>query len=64
MDEIKSEIKSKMGKPSKRKAIMQVFHARNDKEIIAGWRSDLNIVLDVFNVGSFRSFWKYLTTPH
>ena len=66
MDEIKSEIKSKTGKPSKRRAIVQVFYARNDKEVIAAWRSDLNIVLDIFNVGyrEFYSVWQRLTASY
>ena len=64
VDEIKSEIKSKTGKPGKRRAIMQVFYARNDKEVIAAWRSDLNIALDVFNVGWYRSVWQCLTISH
>lgn len=61
MEEIKSEIKSKIGNSSKRRAILRVFHAKTDKETIAAWRSDLNIVLEVFNVGYANSAWQLLT---
>jgi len=37
---------------SKRSAVYRYFHAKNDKEQIAAWRSDLNRILQVFNVRS------------
>jgi len=47
-----AEIERKVIKQSKRSAISQYFHAQNDKEQIAAWRSDLNRILQVFNVRS------------
>ena len=40
-----------------------MFHAKNDKETIATWRSDLNRILHVFNVRSrsIVSVWRLLT---
>ena len=35
-----------------------MFHARDDKETIATWKSDLNIILGVFNVSSVRFVWQ------
>ena len=35
--------------------------AKNDKEKIAGWRSDLNRILHVFSVRSISSVWRLLT---
>jgi len=39
-------------KQSKRNSISRRFYAKNDKETIATWRSDLNSILLVFNVRS------------
>ena len=39
-------------KQGKRNAISRHFHAQNDQEMIAGWRLDLNRILQVFNVRS------------
>ena len=37
-------------KQGKRNSISRHIHAKSDKEIIASWRSDLNRILQVFNV--------------
>ena len=39
-------------KRSGRNAVSRVFHAKNDKETIATWKSDLSRILQVFNVRS------------
>ena len=50
---IASEIKSKTKRRGKLRTFLRsLFHAKNEKEVIAGWTSDLNIILGVFNVGS------------
>jgi len=41
----------------------RLFHAKNDKEVIAAWRLDLNRVLHVFNVRSAGSVLLPLTSP-
>jgi len=43
--------------------ISRHLHAKNDKEKIAAWKSDLNRILQVFNVRSIISAWLSLT-PH
>ena len=45
----------KITKQSGRHAVSRFLHARNDKEAIAGWKSDLNGILNVFNVRSVLS---------
>ena len=47
-----AEIQSKVIKQSGRNAASRLFHARNDKETIAAWKSELNRILIVFNVCS------------
>ena len=49
------EIQTKVIKQSGRNAAFRLFHARNDKEIIAAWKSELNRILVVFNVCSVPS---------
>jgi len=44
-------------KQGKRNVLSRFFHATNDKETIAGWRSDLNRILLVFNVRSVMFVW-------
>ena len=44
------EIQQRIVKQGKRGAISRHFHAKNDKDKIAAWRSDLNRILQVFNV--------------
>jgi hypothetical protein len=48
-----AEIEMKI-EQGKRNAVSRLFHAKNDKEVIAGWKSDLSRVLHIFNV---RSRW-------
>ena len=43
-------IQRKVIKQSGRNAISRLFHARNDKETIAAWKSDLTRILHLFNV--------------
>jgi len=47
-----AEIQRKAIKYSKRNAVSQLFHAKNDKETIASWKVELNMILQVFNVCS------------
>ena len=62
VEKIKVEIELKARSRSKLGAILSVFHAKNDKETIVAWRSDLNTILEVFNVGLVRStIWRSLT---
>jgi len=42
-------------KQSGRHSVSRFFHARNDKDAIAAWKSDLNGILHVFNVRSLCS---------
>ena len=46
------EIQRKVIKQSGRNPASRLFHAKNDKEAIAAWKSDLNKILHVFNVRS------------
>jgi hypothetical protein len=50
-----AEIQNKVIKQSGRNAPSRLFHARNDKETIAAWKSELNKILVIFNVCSMRS---------
>ena len=56
-----AEIKSKVIKRSGRHVASRLFHAKNDKEAIAGWKLELNRILHVFNVRSAISAWSSLT---
>ena len=47
-----AEIQARVIKRSGRKAASRFFHAKNDKEAIVAWKSDLNRILLVFNVRS------------
>jgi len=47
-----TEMERKTIKQGKRNVLSRFFHATNDKETIAGWRTDLNRILLVFNVRS------------
>ena len=58
---IVAEIQRKIGKRRDRWPISKPFHAKNDKEAIATWRSDLNGILLTFNVCSVLSVWLLLT---
>ena len=56
-----AEIQRKIVKQGKRNAVSRYFRATNDKETIAGWRSDLNRILHVFNVRLVVFVWPLLT---
>ena len=48
---------------STRGAVSRLLHAKNDKEAITAWKSDLNRILQVFNVRSVVSAWSSLIVP-
>jgi hypothetical protein len=45
------EIQTKVIKQSGRNVVSRLFYAKGDKETIAGWKTELNRILRVFNVG-------------
>ena len=45
------------------KAVFGTVHTKNDREVVAAWRSDLNRVLHVFNVRSADPVRQFLTAP-
>jgi hypothetical protein len=47
-----AEIQRKVIKRGGRHRVSRFIHAKNDKDTIAGWKSDLNRILVVFNVRS------------
>ena len=47
-----AEIQRRIVKQGKRNAISRHLHARNDKDKIAAWRTDLVRILHIFNVCS------------
>ena len=51
----------KIIKKGKRNPVSRLLHAKNDKETIATWKSDLNKILLVFNVRSVIVVWLLLT---
>ena len=55
------EIQKKVIIQSGRNAASRIFQARNDKDTIAGWKSDLGRILQVFNVRSVNFAWSLLT---
>jgi len=59
-----AEIQENIIKQSKRNAISRYIHAKNDKEKIAAWGSDLTRILHVFNVRSIVSIWLFLTVDY
>jgi hypothetical protein len=56
-----AEIQRKIIEKGKRNAISRLVHAKNDKETIAAWKSDLNRILLIFNVCSLVFVWLSLT---
>ena len=54
------EIQKKVIIQSGRNAASRIFQARNDKDTIAGWKSDLGRILQVFNVRSVNFAWSLL----
>jgi len=47
-----AEIQRKIIKHGERNKVIRFFHARNDMDLIANWKSDLNRLLAIFNVRS------------
>ena len=45
-----AEIQQKVIKKSGRHRVSRFLHSRNDKDTITAWKSDLNRILNVFNV--------------
>jgi len=45
-----AEIQKKIIKQSRRNPAARLLYAKNDKETITAWKSDLNRILQVFNV--------------
>ena len=58
-----AEIQKKVIEKSGRNVVSRVFHAKSDKEAIAGWKLDLNRILHIFNVRSVGSASLSLTFP-
>jgi hypothetical protein len=56
-----AEIQKKIVEKGKRNSASRLLHAKNDKEMIAAWKSDLNKVLLVFNVRSVVAVWLPIT---
>ena len=56
-----AEIEKKILKQSKRNVVSRHLHAKNDKEKIASWKSDLGRILQVFNVRPIISVLLLLT---
>ena len=57
------EIEEKITKKGRRNLFSRLVNAKDDKETIGGWKSDLMGILQIFNVRSFRSIPLSLT-PH
>ena len=47
-----AEVQGEVLKRSERGRISRFFHARDEKDVVAAWKSDLNRLLQVFNVCS------------
>jgi hypothetical protein len=45
-----AEIQRKVIENGKRKTVSRLLHAKNDKESIAAWKSDLTRIVHIFNV--------------
>ena len=60
-DRAVAAIQRRVIKQSKRNVISRHLQAKNDKDKIAAWRSDLNRILHVFNVRSIASVGQLLT---
>ena len=56
-----AEIQRGVIKKGKQNVVSRLFHAKSDKDTIAGWKSDLNKILLVFNVSSVVVAWLPLT---
>ena len=49
------EIEDKITKKGKRNVLSRLVHAKDDKETIGAWKSDLIGILQIFNVRSVGS---------
>ena len=58
-----AEIQRKVIKKRKRNVISRLVHAKNDREVIATWKSNLSKILLVFNVSSVAVVRPRLTVP-
>ena len=56
-----AEIQEKVIEKDKRDLVSRVLHAKNDKQAIAAWRSDLIRLFSIFNVRSVGSIRQALT---
>ena len=56
-----AEIQANINEKRERNLLSRLVNAKNDKEVMAGWRSDLNRILQVFNVRSVGSGRQSLT---
>ena len=56
-----AEIQRKVIKQSKRNVLSRYLGAKDDKETIAAWKSDLTRILILFNVRSLICLWRLLT---
>ena len=52
-----AEIQEKVLRRSGRGRAFRFLHSRNDKDVIAAWKSDLDRILQVFNVRSTCSYF-------
>jgi len=58
------EIRGKIVRQSGRNRFSRFVRARNDKDMIASWRSDLNGILMVFNVCAICPGLAAVNSPH
>jgi hypothetical protein len=58
-----AEIQRRIIEKGRRNLFSRLAHAKNDKDTLASWRSDLNRILHVFNVRSTGSVRQSLTSP-
>jgi hypothetical protein len=59
-----AEIQKGIVEKGKRNPVSRFFRAKNDKDTIAGWKSDLTKILLIFNVGSVSVVWISLTVRY
>ena len=59
-----AQIQRSADEPNKRNPISRFFNAKRDKDTIAGWRSDLDRILHVFEVRSITHFPPTPLTVH
>ena len=58
-----AEVQRKVIKQGGRNAVSRFFHARDDKEMIAAWKYELNRILHVFNVCPVHSYLAVANCP-